>query len=139
MTMDYQAFTRMLMDDIRSNGKPTMGPMAGRPLMILTTKGARSGQNRSAIVTYSREGDRYVVAGSKSGEPTHPAWYHNLKAHPEVTVEAGGEKFTARATDVTGHERDRLWNQHVAEHPVFGDYPKLTDRVIPVIVLERID
>jgi deazaflavin-dependent oxidoreductase (nitroreductase family) len=139
MATDYEAFTRMLMDDIRSNGKPTMGPMAGTPLMILTTKGARSGRDRSAIITYSRDGIRYVITGSKSGEPTHPAWFFNLKAHPEVTVEAGGETFTARATEASGAERERLWKQHVAEHPVFGEYPKLTDRVIPVIVLDRID
>ena len=90
MTSDYAEFTRMLMDDIRSHGAVTTGPMAGRPLMILTTTGARTGQERTAIVTYTRDADRYVIAASKSGAPTNPAWYYNLQANPEVTVELGG-------------------------------------------------
>ena len=139
MTMDYEAFTRMLMADIRAHGRATSGPMQGRPLMILTTRGARTGEDRSAVVTYSRDGDAYVIAGSKSGAPTDPAWVHNLKANPEVTVEADGETFRARATVTGSDERQRLWDQHVAEHPAFGEYPKITDRVIPMVVLERID
>ena len=139
MTTDYGAFTQMLIDDMRSHGgKVTIGPMAGRPLMILTTKGAKTGLPRTAIVTYTRDGDRFVIAASKSGAPTNPAWYHNLKAHPEVTVEAG-ETFKARATVTSGVERDRLWVQHAAERPEFREYPKITDRVIPMILLERID
>lgn len=140
MTTDYGAFTRMLIDDMRSHGgRVTTGPMAGRPLMILTTKGAKSGKERMAIVTYTRDGDRYVIAASKSGAPTNPAWFHNLLANPEVTVEAGGENFKARATVRSGEERDRLWDQHAAQRPEFRDYPKKTDRLIPVIVLDRID
>jgi deazaflavin-dependent oxidoreductase (nitroreductase family) len=112
--------------------------MAGRNLMILTTKGARSGQDRSAIVTYTRDGDRYAIAGSKGGASTHPAWYHNLKANPLVTVEVRGEEFRARAIVTSGPERDRLWEQHATELPGFREYPKLTDRVIPMVLLERI-
>jgi deazaflavin-dependent oxidoreductase (nitroreductase family) len=138
--MDYEAFTRMLIDDMRAHGgQVTMGPMAGRPLMFLTTTGARSGKERTAIVTYTRDGDRYVIAGSKSGAPTNPAWFHNLKANPEVTAEAGGEIFQARATITDGAERDRLWERHAAERPEFRDYPKMTSRVIPVILLDRMD
>jgi len=129
MTSDYAEFTRMLMDDIRSHGAVTTGPMAGRPLMILTTTGARTGQERTAIVT----------AASKSGAPTNPAWYYNLQANPEVTVELGGEKLRAHARVTSGAERDRLWKQHAEERPEFREYPKMTDRVIPMILLERID
>jgi deazaflavin-dependent oxidoreductase (nitroreductase family) len=139
MTSDYAAFTRMLMDDIRSHGAVTTGPLAGRPLMILTTTGARTGQERTAIVTYTRDGDRYVIAASKSGAPTNPAWFYNLQANPEVTVELGGEKFKARATVPSGADRDRLWKHHAEERPEFREYPKMTDRVIPMILLERID
>ena len=140
MTTDYGAFTRMLIDDMRSHGgQVTTGPMAGRPLMILTTKGAKSGEQRTAIVTYTRDGGPYVIAASKSGAPTNPAWFHNLVKNPEVTVEAGGEKFKARATVTSGEERDRLWDQHAAQRPEFRDYPKKTDRVIPIILLDRID
>jgi deazaflavin-dependent oxidoreductase (nitroreductase family) len=107
--------------------------------MILTTTGAKSGVERTAIVTYTRDGDRYVIAASKSGAPTNPAWYHNLVANPVVTAEAGGETFHARATEMHGAERQRLWDQHAAERPEFREYPSLTDRVIPVIVLDRIE
>ena len=106
--------------------------------MILTTKGAKSGEDRVAVVTYSREGDRYVIAASKSGAPTNPDWFHNLQANPEVGVE-GGESFTARATVASGDERDRLWEQHADERPEFREYPKITDRVIPMILLDRIE
>jgi deazaflavin-dependent oxidoreductase (nitroreductase family) len=133
-------FTQRLIDELRSHGgQVTAGPMAGRPLMILTTRGARSGEERTAVVTYTRDGERYVIAASKSGAPTNPDWFHNLQANPEVSVEAGGEAFSARATVATGEERDRLWEQHAAERPEFREYPKITDRVIPMILLDRID
>jgi deazaflavin-dependent oxidoreductase (nitroreductase family) len=137
--MDYEAFTRNMIADMRAHGgQVTTGPMVGRPLMLLTTKGAKSGADRTAIVTYTRDGDRYVIAASKSGAPTNPAWYYNLLANPEVTVEAGGETFKARATETTGAERQRLWDQHAAEREEFRDYPKKTKRVIPVILLDRV-
>ena len=133
-------FTQMLIDDLRSHGgQVTTGPMAGRPLMILTTKGAKTGEDRVAVVTYTRDGDRYVIAASKSGAPTNPDWFHNLQANPEVGVEAGGESFTAHATVTSGDERDRLWEQHAGERPEFREYPNITDRVIPMIVLDRIE
>ena len=136
---DIDAWTRSLIEDMRANdGRVTQGPMAGRPLMVLTTTGARSGKPRTAIVTYTRDGDRYVIAGSKSGAPTHPAWFHNLAANPVVTAEAGGKTFKARASVTEGAERDRLWNQHATERPEFRDYPNKTTRVIPMIVLDPI-
>jgi deazaflavin-dependent oxidoreductase (nitroreductase family) len=137
---DPAAFTAALKADMRAHeGEVTAGPMAGRPILILTTTGARSGQPREAILTYSTDGDRIVVAGSASGSPRNPAWYHNLIADPIVTVEAGGEVFKARATPREGAEHDRLWASHVAARPEFADYPKQTGRVIPTITLERID
>ena len=137
--MDYEAFTRQLKADIREHGRPQDGPMADRPLMILTTTGARSGEPREAVVTYTRDGDHYVIAASKSGAPTNPQWYYNLLAHPEVKIEADGEAFPARATEATGSERQRLWDQHAEERPEFKEYPKKTDRLIPVLTLERIE
>jgi len=137
--MDYEAFTQALLADMRAHGgQVTTGPMAGRPLMLLTTKGAKTGEGRKAIVTYTRDGDRFVIAASKGGAPTHPAWFHNLRVNPEVSVEAGGETFKARATITDGAERDRLWSQHAEQRPEFRDYPKRTTRVIPVIVLDRL-
>ncbi len=137
--MDYEAFTQSLMTDLRANGRPTSGPMAGRPLMILTTTGAKSGRARQAVITYTRDGERYVVAATASGSPTHPDWYHNLKANPEVIIEADGEKFRARAVEAVGSERDRLYTQHASERPEFRDYPGMVTRTIPVFTLERID
>ena len=137
--MDYEAFTQTLIADMRAHGgQVTQGGMAGRPVMLLTTTGARSGQPRMAIVNYTRDGDRYVIAGSKGGAPKDPHWVYNLRAHPEATIEAGGETFQARATITDGAERDRLWDQHVAELPWFGEYPDKTDRVIPMVALDRI-
>ena len=134
---ELDPFTLGLIADLREHGAVTSGPLAGRPLMILRTTGAKTGKPRTAIVTYTRDGDRYVIAGSKSGAPTHPAWYYNLVADPSVTVEAGGETFPARARVAKGDERARLWDRHAAERPEFREYPSMTDRVIPVIVLER--
>jgi deazaflavin-dependent oxidoreductase (nitroreductase family) len=137
--MDYEEFTRNLKAELRANrGVIQSGPMAGRPLMILTTVGAQSGEPREAVITYTREDDRYVIAASKSAAPTNPHWYHNLLANPEATVEAGGETFQARATEATGAERDRLYEQHAEERPEFKDYPNQTMRVIPVFTLERV-
>jgi deazaflavin-dependent oxidoreductase (nitroreductase family) len=135
--MDYEAFERQLKADIRANGRPTSGYFEGQRLLILTTKGAKSGQDREAIVNYSQDGERLVIVASKSGAPTNPDWYHNLLANPEANVEAE-EAFRVRATEVTGSERDRLYEQHAAEHPQFKEYPSKTDRVIPVFILERI-
>jgi deazaflavin-dependent oxidoreductase (nitroreductase family) len=138
--MDYEAFTRNLKAELRANdGIVSSGPMAGRPLMILTTTGAKSGEPREAVVTYTRDADRYVIVASKSGAPDNPAWYHNLLANPEATAEAGGETFRVRATEATREARDRLYNQHADQRPEFKDYPDKTPRVIPVFTLERLD
>jgi deazaflavin-dependent oxidoreductase (nitroreductase family) len=136
---DPAAFTQGLINGLRANnGQVTSGPMAGRPLLILTTTGARSGLSRESILTYTEDGDRLVVAASKSGAPTNPDWYHNLIAQPIVQVEAGGETFKARGTVQEGAERDRLWANHVAARPEFAEYPKKSGRVIPMITLERL-
>jgi deazaflavin-dependent oxidoreductase (nitroreductase family) len=136
--MDYEAFERQLKADIRANGRPTSGFFNGQRLLILTTRGAKSGMEREALVNYSQDGERLVIVASKSGAPTNPDWYHNLVANPEATVEAEKETFRVRGTEVEGAERDRLYEQHAAEHPQFKEYPSKTDRVIPVFILERI-
>jgi deazaflavin-dependent oxidoreductase (nitroreductase family) len=135
---DPEAFKRALIEDMRAHaGKVTSGPMAGKDLMILTTTGAKTGTPRTAIVTYSRDGDAYVVAGSKGGAPTDPHWFDNLRANPDVTAEAEGKVFEARGEVASGADRDRLWERHVAQWPEFGEYPKKTDRVIPMARLTK--
>jgi deazaflavin-dependent oxidoreductase (nitroreductase family) len=134
---DPEAFTRATIEDMRAHGgKITKGPMAGEPLMVLTTKGAKTGQARTAIVKFTRDGEAYCVAGSKSGAPTDPSWYLNLRENPEVKVEAEGRTFDARATIAEGPDRDRLWERHVEALPGFAEYPAKTEgRVIPMIRL----
>ena len=108
------------------------------PLLLLTTKGARSGQTRLNPLAYSRDGEQFVVIASKGGNPKHPDWYHNVVVNPEVTVEVGGERFRARARITDGAERQRLFDAQAALMPNFAEYQEKTSRQIPVIVLERI-
>ena len=132
-------FNHNLIEDMRAHhGKPTSGPFVGRDVLILTTTGARSGEHRETPIVYTRDGDKYVIVASKGGAPTHPHWYHNLAAHPEVTVEVGGEKFKAKAHVQEGDEHERLYLNHASENPQFHEYRKKTTRKIPVVVLERV-
>jgi deazaflavin-dependent oxidoreductase (nitroreductase family) len=138
MSTSYQDFNRNLIKDLRANGKATSGPFMGRDVLILTTKGAKSKEVRENPMVYTRDGDHYVVVASKGGSPTHPAWYHNLVTHPDVTVEVNGETFKARAHVPQGDEYERLYQQHASTNPQFHEYRRKTTRKIPVIVLERI-
>jgi deazaflavin-dependent oxidoreductase (nitroreductase family) len=135
----FNGFNQQLMAHLRANGgQVTSGPFAGRPLVILSTVGARSRQPHETPLVYTRDGDRYVVIASKGGAPTNPSWYHNLLAEPVVTVEVLGERFQARARAAEGEERDRLYRNQAEMMPAFADYQKNTKRRIPVVVLERI-
>jgi deazaflavin-dependent oxidoreductase (nitroreductase family) len=137
---DYAAFTRALIEEHRANGgKLVSGPFKDRAVLLLHTVGAKTGEPRIAPVVFSRDGDRYVVVGSNRGAPTNPGWYANILANPEVTVEAEGDTFKARAhVEAEGPERDRLWAAHKTLYPNFADYETMATRVIPAISLERI-
>jgi deazaflavin-dependent oxidoreductase (nitroreductase family) len=125
-----------LIAEMRSNGgEVTSGPLAGHPLLIMTSRGAMSGESRRAILTFHRDGGDYVVAGTAGGSPSDPAWLHNVEANPEVTIEVRNEVADATATIVQGDERDRLWDDHVKALPWFADYPKQTGRAIPIVRL----
>jgi deazaflavin-dependent oxidoreductase (nitroreductase family) len=138
--MSYEDFNRNLIKDLRTHGgKATSGPFQGRDVLILTTRGAKSGEPRESPLAYTRDGENLVVVASKGGAPTHPSWYHNLVTHPEVTVEAEGERFKARAHVPQGEEYERLYTQHADVLPTFHEYRKKTSRQIPVIVLERVN
>jgi len=133
------AFNDDLVADFRAHGKVTTGPFLGRDVLLLTTKGKRSGLDRTSPLVFSRDGDHLVVIASKGGAPTSPGWFHNLKANPVVTIELGGERFAARASQATPEsERRRLYDQHSVRNPAFRDYEKRTTRRIPVVTLERI-
>jgi len=132
-------WNRGLIEDYRANGKPTKGPFVGRDVLLLTTKGAKTGASRTNPVVFTRDGDKLVIVASKGGAPTNPGWFHNLKANPVVTVELGREKFQARASVATPEtERRRLYDRHAATHPGFKEYETRTTRRIPVITLERV-
>lgn len=131
-------FNRNLIEEFRSNDGKVTGQFAGTPLLLLETTGAKSGQERINPLVFTRDGDHLVVAASKGGAPTNPDWFRNVVAHPDVTVELPGERFAARATVPDPAERDRLYAAHAAAMPGFADYAAKTDRVIPIVVLERV-
>jgi deazaflavin-dependent oxidoreductase (nitroreductase family) len=131
-------FNQSLIEEFRANDGKVTGVFAGRPLLLLTTTGAKSGQPRVSPLVYTTDGDRIVIIASKGGAPTNPDWYHNVLANPVVTVELPGETFQARATVIEGAERTRLYDAQAALMPGFAEYQQKTTRQIPVIVLERI-
>ena len=134
-----QDFNRQLVEEFRANGGKVTGMFADRPLLLLTTRGAKSGTVYTTPLVYTRDGDRLVVIASKGGAPTNPAWYHNLRANPTVTVELPNKKFEARAKVVDGEERDRLYAAQAAVLPIFAEYQQKTTRRIPVVLLERVE
>jgi len=133
-----QNWNQSVIDEFRANGGKVGGPFAHANLLLLTTSGAKTGRQVTAPLMYNTDGNRVLVFGSKGGAPSHPAWYHNLRANPRVTVELGTERFAANAAVLTGEERDRLFAQHAAQNPQFAEYQQKTTRQIPVIALERL-
>ena len=136
---DVSTFEDQLIAEMRANdGKVSSGPLAGHPLLIMTSRGARSGAPRRAILTYHRDGGDYIVAGTAGGSKSDPAWLHNVGADPDVEIEVDNQQFDATATTITeGAERDRLWDDHVKALPWFADYPAQTGRLIPMVRLAR--
>jgi deazaflavin-dependent oxidoreductase (nitroreductase family) len=133
---DITAFEDGVIADMRAHdGAVTAGPMAGRPMLVLNSTGAKTDQPRRALLNFSQDNGAYVVAGTAGGSPADPAWLSNLREHPEVTVEAEGRVSPATAEIVEGDERDRLWDQHVARLPWFADYPSQIERTIPMVRL----
>lgn len=105
--------------------------------LLLTTLGRRSGERRTMPLFFGRDGERFIIIGSKGGAPTQPAWYFNLLANPIVELQVGPEKFTANARLAHGEERKRLWEVMVDVYPMYTEYQRKTEREIPVVVLER--
>jgi deazaflavin-dependent oxidoreductase (nitroreductase family) len=132
-------WTEMLMADLRSTGGVSSGPLAGKPHLIMTSTGARTGEPREAILSFVRDGEKYVVAGTKGGSPTDPAWVRNVTANPIVKIEAERRTFQARATIVDDEAiYRRLWDALVESRPDFAAYPEKAGRKIPIITLEPI-
>lgn len=131
-------FNKKIIEEFRANHGKVGDMFTGMDLLLVTTKGAKSGKESTIPVAYTKDGDKYVIVASKGGAPTNPAWYYNLLAHPEVMIEVGSEKFTAKATDAKGEERDHLFEQHAKQYPTFNEYKEKTTRTIPVLTLEKI-
>jgi deazaflavin-dependent oxidoreductase (nitroreductase family) len=133
-TAEWQALNAGIIDEFRRRGRAT-----GRPLLLLTTTGRRSGRPLVTPLNFSTDGDRLVVIASAGGAEQHPAWYLNLEANPEVTIEHDGATFKARAVVAKEPERTRLYDQQVRSMPFFAMYRRqVKSREIPVVVFERV-
>jgi deazaflavin-dependent oxidoreductase (nitroreductase family) len=130
-------FNKAIIEEFRSHGGKVGGPFEGTPVLLLTTTGARTGQQRTTPVVYLPDGERMIIFASKAGAPENPGWYHNLAANPTVTVEVGSETVEAEASVLEGEERDRLFQQQADLHPQFHEYAERTTRQIPVVELRR--
>ena len=128
-------WNQQIIDEFRNNGGKVGGPFEGGTLLLLTTTGAKSGQQRTNPLAYLPEGKRMFIFASKAGAPSNPDWYYNLLANPTVKVEVGTEEFQANAVVVGAEERDQIYARQVQRMPGFGDYEKKTARKIPVIEL----
>jgi deazaflavin-dependent oxidoreductase (nitroreductase family) len=128
-------FNSRIIAEFRANHGRVGGRFEGATLLLLHTKGARSGTHYTNPVVYLADDGRYVVFASKAGAPSNPGWYHNLKAHPEVSIEVADKTIEVTATELTGAERDRLFDRQAEISPGFADYQAKTERVIPVVAL----
>lgn len=122
----------------RLTGGRLLGRISGVPVLLLTTKGRKSGEARTRPLLYLADGDAFVVAASFAGEPRHPAWWLNLLADPNASVQVGSCVVEVRAREAEGEERERLWRAIVARDASFAEYERRTTRRIPVVVLEPV-
>ena len=137
MSGSVNDWNAQIIAEFRKNHGKIGGDFEGAPLLLLHTIGKRSGRPRVNPMMYLRDGERYVVFGSKAGADTHPDWYRNLMAHPDVKIEVGNETIDVQADDLQGPERDRLFERQATLYPGFAEYQRKTKRVIPVIALTR--
>jgi deazaflavin-dependent oxidoreductase (nitroreductase family) len=131
---DMRAFNKKIIEEFRANRGQLSGPVAGRPLMLLTTTGARSGEKRTVVLGFRTDGDRYMAIASDNGSDAPPAWFVNLLANPVATVEIGPEKFQVRASVAGAVEKARL----APRIEYLAGQQALTSREIPIVVFERI-
>jgi deazaflavin-dependent oxidoreductase (nitroreductase family) len=138
MTNETTAFNEKVIEEFRANKGIVGTPFKGTPLMLLGTRGARTGAARINPLAYTTDGDDMIIIASFAGSDTHPPWYHNLVANPQVTVEVGEERYEAIASIVAEPDRTRLYSQIEEELSAFSGYREKTARVIPVIRLSRV-
>jgi deazaflavin-dependent oxidoreductase (nitroreductase family) len=129
-------FNRKVIDEFRANEGKVGGPFEGAHVLLLTSTGAKSGEQRTTPVVYQQDGDRMVIFASKAGAPSNPAWFHNLRANPTATVEVGNDTVEVEAVITDGEERERLFSKQKQLIPQFADYEQKTTRQIPVVALQ---
>jgi deazaflavin-dependent oxidoreductase (nitroreductase family) len=137
-TSNMANFNQTIIDEFRANDGKVGGMFAGAPIVLITTKGAKSGETRvNPVVGLPQENGTIYIFASFAGAPTSPDWYHNLVAHPEVEVEFGRERYSATATPITGPARDEIFDRQKELMPQFAEYESKTTRTIPVVALTR--
>ena len=138
MPTDVAAFNRAVVADLRANGGTcTLGPLSGSPLVVLTTRGRRSGRTHETPMAYAELEDALVVVASNAAAPQHPDWFRNLQAEPTVTVEAAGERWTTTARVAGGDEREEVVAAVVDRLPFIPQHQAQVEREIPIVLLER--
>lgn len=125
-----------IIEEFRCNAGRVGGAFAGRPLLLLHHRGAKTGTWRVSPLMYQKVGDGYAIFASKGGAPSHPDWFHNIRAHPDVKIEVGADKVDVHARVAAAGERKSIWDKQKALWPNFAEYEARTDREIPVVVLE---
>lgn len=129
-------WNRKIIGEFRENGGKVNGNFAGAPLLLLHTIGARSGKDRINPLMYQDLGGPLAIFATKGGAPTHPDWYYNVLAHPDITAEIGTGTRRFRARVASAAERDPIWTRQKRDYPGFAGYEARTSREIPVIILE---
>nr|WP_291409346.1 nitroreductase family deazaflavin-dependent oxidoreductase [Actinophytocola sp.] len=133
--MDAKEINRKVIEQFRAGGE--IEGMHRDRLLLLTTTGARTRHEHTTPMMFVSDGDSVLVLASNAGAPSHPDWYRNLAAHPDVTVEIGAERYAATATTLTGDEHDRKWAEIKEKFPFFADHEVKAGRTIPVVALTR--
>jgi deazaflavin-dependent oxidoreductase (nitroreductase family) len=128
-------YNEQIIEEFRANEGRVGGRFEGTPLLLLHHTGAKSGNSRVNPLAYLSDGGRYVVFASKGGAPANPDWYHNLKAHPNTTIEVATDTIDVVASEATGEERERIFQIQAERVPQFAEYQKQIKRLIPVMVL----
>jgi deazaflavin-dependent oxidoreductase (nitroreductase family) len=131
-------FNKNIVEEFRTNAGVVGGPFEGRPLLILHSTGAKSGQKRLAPLAYFHVDGKLIIIGSKAGADTNPDWVHNLRANPAAHIEIGTDAYDVVAREFSREERDEAYPKVVVESPGFGEYQEKTSRVIPLFELSRI-
>ena len=130
-------YNRALVEEFRANHGNVGGQFEGAPLLLLTTTGAKSGLERVSPVMYMPLDDGHAIFATFAGAPVHPAWYHNLAANPNATIEVGDVTIDVTARVASGDERERIWSAQKLAAPGMADYDTKTDREFPVVILQR--